>query len=52
MGVSKRELFEDYYLDEIFVVLEEYARLKSPPDGDGGETEYVYADEWEIEDRG
>jgi len=46
MGIGKRELFRDYYLDEIFVILQEYARLKAPAGEDEEETQYVYADDF------
>jgi hypothetical protein len=32
MGVTKRELFEDYYIDEFSVIVEKYRDLKSPKD--------------------
>ena len=41
MGISKRELLEDYYLDEIGMIFDEYLALSNP-----GETvEEVYADD-------
>ncbi len=31
IGISKRDLMEDYYLDELSMVLSEYVALKKPP---------------------
>ena len=41
MGIGKRELMEDYYLDEIGAVIEEWNALHDP-DREGG-TEQVDA---------
>lgn len=32
IGISKRELLEDYYPDELALVFSEYARLSGPPE--------------------
>ena len=32
IGISKRELLEDYYPDELALVFSEYARLSMPPE--------------------
>jgi hypothetical protein len=32
MGISKRELFEDYYFDEFLIVSEQYVKMKKVPD--------------------
>jgi len=32
MGISKRELFEEYYLDEFLCVSEQYVKMKQVPE--------------------
>lgn len=34
MGISKRELLEDYYMDEIGVIIREWNRLNDPASED------------------
>ena len=43
MNISKQELFNDYYLDEIYEILHEYNRQHSY-DKDEDKTEYVGAE--------
>lgn len=45
IGISKRELFEDYYIDEITEIIREHNLLHSPRE-ETGETKAVYADEF------
>lgn len=40
IGISKRELMEDYYPDELTLVFERYAQLTHPKD----EPQEAYAD--------
>ena len=45
MGIPKRELFEDYYMDEFPEIARAYAKMKSPPEKEE-ETEYVGGEEF------
>lgn len=42
IGISKRELLEDYYPDELPLIFESYAELSNPKE----RVDLVYADEW------
>jgi hypothetical protein len=48
MGISKSELFNQYYLDEFFAVLEEYNEMHTyKPEGKRDELpEEVDAEDW------
>lgn len=44
IGIGKRELLEDYYLDELPLIFEQYSAL-SGEDPDGGTAEEAFADD-------
>lgn len=44
IGIGKRELLEDYYLDELPLIFEQYGAL-SKVDPEGGEIEEAFADD-------